>query len=420
MVFITMTVAQLLSQCALSLQTTNAKCAYTCDGSIIAIPVGGIPPYTYLWNHGETTQSITALCASSDWWGYSVTVTDSLGCIATDTAIITEPQPIYLVQTSAFSCITNTGTASGIASGGIPPYTYMWSPSSQSTQIATGLNVGGYTVTVTDSNLCSVSSNVTVAAISAVPKVNHLNYCAGASLSFTDQSVGNPVQWNWSFGNGYTSSLKDPYYNYPNPGTFQVTLIVTNSLGCQDTNQLSMTINPNPIPNFSVQNIVEAGNPTCFTDLSTISSGSIASWSWNFGDLGSTTNTSNLENPCHVYISEGIYDISLIVISDSACLSELIWSSGVTVVGIENISKNKSIDIYPNPFSSQTILQTNNFLHNATLTIDNSLGQTVKQIKNISGQRVILFRDNLPNGLYFLRLTEDNKIFINKLVIVDN
>jgi len=73
---------------------------------------------------------------------------------------------------------------------------------------------------------------------------------------------------------------------------------------------------------------------------------------------------------------------------------------------------------FPNPFSAQTTLQTDNLLHNATLTIYNSFGQTVKQIKNISGPTVTLFRDNLPSGLYFIRLTQDNKIITtDKLVI---
>lgn len=76
---------------------------------------------------------------------------------------------------------------------------------------------------------------------------------------------------------------------------------------------------------------------------------------------------------------------------------------------------------YPNPFSTQTTLQTATPLQNASLTICNSAGQIVKQIKNISGQTVVFFRDNLPSGLYFLRLTENNKVFsVDKLVIVDN
>jgi alpha-tubulin suppressor-like RCC1 family protein len=88
--------------------------------------------------------------------------------------------------------------------------------------------------------------------------------------------------------------------------------------------------------------------------------------------------------------------------------------------GVNEITEQLFISVYPNPFSSSTTLQSKNPLHNATLTIYNSLGQTVKQIKKISGQTVTLSRDNLPSVLYFIRLTQDNKTFVTeKLVITD-
>jgi hypothetical protein len=92
-----------------------------------------------------------------------------------------------------------------------------------------------------------------------------------------------------------------------------------------------------------------------------------------------------------------------------------------TEIGIiENTSKNQYF-IFPNPFSSQTTLYTNNLLiKNATLIVYNSLGQIVKQIRNICGQTITLHRDNLPSGLYFIRLIQDNKIITtHKLVITD-
>ena len=79
-----------------------------------------------------------------------------------------------------------------------------------------------------------------------------------------------------------------------------------------------------------------------------------------------------------------------------------------------------NITIYPNPFSTQTTIRPGKLLKNATLTVNNCLGQTVKQIKNISGQTVTLHRDNLPSGLYFVWLTEENRtIAAGKLVITD-
>jgi hypothetical protein len=88
----------------------------------------------------------------------------------------------------------------------------------------------------------------------------------------------------------------------------------------------------------------------------------------------------------------------------------------------DDLKNNNSITLkcYPNPFSIKTILKTNIYLKDATLVIYNSLGLQVKQIKNIKGQSVTLSRDNLPIGLYFIWLTEENKsIAVDKLVITN-
>ena len=98
----------------------------------------------------------------------------------------------------------------------------------------------------------------------------------------------------------------------------------------------------------------------------------------------------------------------------------LINISGTT--GINNYEQNINprISIFPNPFSTQTTLQTNMIFKNATLTVYNSYGQIVKQIEYISGQTVSLHRDNLPMGLYFIHLTQENKtITTDKLIITD-
>lgn len=79
-----------------------------------------------------------------------------------------------------------------------------------------------------------------------------------------------------------------------------------------------------------------------------------------------------------------------------------------------------SFKVFPNPFSTQTTLQTDILLHNATFTVYNCFGQTVREITNISGNTATFFRDNLPSGLYFIRLTQDNKqIETKKLIITD-
>jgi hypothetical protein len=92
-----------------------------------------------------------------------------------------------------------------------------------------------------------------------------------------------------------------------------------------------------------------------------------------------------------------------------------------TVSGITVLEQKQFLPFFPNPFISQTVLQTDQPFHNATLTVNNCFGQTVKQIKHISGQMVTLHRDQLPCGLYFIWLTQGNKLIASdKLVITDN
>jgi hypothetical protein len=72
--------------------STDASCYTNCDGSISAITSGGISPYNYIWNSGQTSQTATALCAGF----YNVTITDANNCSIINSSIINEPNPILI------------------------------------------------------------------------------------------------------------------------------------------------------------------------------------------------------------------------------------------------------------------------------------------------------------------------------------
>jgi Secretion system C-terminal sorting domain len=94
--------------------------------------------------------------------------------------------------------------------------------------------------------------------------------------------------------------------------------------------------------------------------------------------------------------------------------------SGQTRLGIIENTTNNIFSIFPNPFISSTTIKTIGNLKNATLTVYNAYGQTVKQINNISGHTIPLYRGNLSSGLYFIRLIEEDKIIaVEKLIITD-
>jgi hypothetical protein len=87
--------------------------------------------------------------------------------------------------------------------------------------------------------------------------------------------------------------------------------------------------------------------------------------------------------------------------------------------GIQSSSDPSAFYVSPNPFSSQTIINTNRPLHDGTLTVYNAFGQVVKQMNNLEGQTITFQRDNLPEGVYFIRLEDDDIISVNKIVIAD-
>jgi len=83
-------------------------------------------------------------------------------------------------------------------------------------------------------------------------------------------------------------------------------------------------------------------------------------------------------------------------------------------------SQNFDVNIYPNPFSSNTTIEINKNFKNGSFVLFNSFGQKVKQVENISESSININRGNLPSGMYFIRLTIDNKTITEKLIISDD
>lgn len=144
--------------------STNVSCYNSCNGTATINSTGGNPPYSYLWSNGQTTQSITGLCAGT----YSVLVSDANGSTSAATINITQPNALsVIVNSTPALCGNNNGTANIMVSGGTPSYTYSWN-NGHSTHTVTGLAGGHYSVTVTDANGCTLIQSVLVASTPAV------------------------------------------------------------------------------------------------------------------------------------------------------------------------------------------------------------------------------------------------------------
>jgi len=145
-------------QPTVSLYNVNIPCS---NANTILTPTlsGGIGPYTYTWSNGYTGSSVTVGQGN-----YCVGISDSLGCPASACANVIAPSPLTLIMSSTIVSVNggSDGTATGTPGGGTPPYSYSWSPGGQTTQTATGLSFGIYTVTVTDANGCIIYASVVV------------------------------------------------------------------------------------------------------------------------------------------------------------------------------------------------------------------------------------------------------------------
>jgi len=181
-------------------------------------------------------------------------------------------------------------------------------------------NDGSFTVSLTVSNVSGsntkVKSNYIVVSSISAP----VAYFVGSPTSgnspltvqFTDQSTGSPANWSWTFGDGGTSTAQNPSHIYSGAGVYTVDLTVWNFSGTGEITKANyITVSGGP-PSAPVANFV--GSPTSgnapltvqFTDQST---GGPTSWSWTFGDGG----TSTAQNPSHQYTAGGNFTVSLTV-----------------------------------------------------------------------------------------------------------
>lgn len=146
---------------------------------------------------------------------------------------------------------------------------------------------------------------------------NIVSGCSPIHVQFTDQSTGNPTSWQWNLGNGTISTLQNPSTTYITPGTYTVTLTVSNGSGTNTktiTNYIQVVASPQV--NFtSVDSVTCPPKAVQFTNLSVPGAGGTTTYLWDFGDGGTSTQV----NPTHTYVANGVYNVSLSVTNSSGC-----------------------------------------------------------------------------------------------------
>ena len=238
----TITITQPALALSINIQTSNISCFGLNNGKIIVNTSGGTPVYTYTWNPNvSSVDSATNLSPAQ----YNITVTDSKACTVASSVVISQPnQPLTLVDSSKnLSCFqSNDGMAMVTATGGTFPYGYVWTPNVGVSNIASALQVGNYSVVVSDNNGCTNSSSfvITQPALLTASEVHTNVLCNGnstATATVTAQggTLGYAYSWNPNVSTTNTAT---------NIAANNYTVLVTDTNLCTATVSINITQPP--------------------------------------------------------------------------------------------------------------------------------------------------------------------------------
>lgn len=160
----------------------------------------------------------------------------------------------------------------------------------------------------------AVHAQMPVANFSA----SKISGCAPLSVTFRDESGGDPKYWDWDLGNGQLAKVKNPSTTYSQPGTYSVTLVVRNQNGVDAITKTEyITVYSSPVISTLSADLTTACLPATiqFTGNASTEVGTISDWLWDFGDGSSSTQ----QNPNHTYTETGFYSVSLTVTSSNGC-----------------------------------------------------------------------------------------------------
>jgi len=296
-----------------SLSGIDVTCFGGSTGAVDMTFSGGTSPYTFSWSNTATTEDITGLTAGV----YLVTVTDSCGAVLIDSIVIDEPLPLLdSIASNNISCFgANDGTASVIASGGTPPYTYLWS-TGPSTQGITGLAPATYRVTITDNCVIAIIDSVVIsepALLATSITGTNVNCNGGGDGTSTVIAGGGTAPYNYNWNNGQITSTAIALF----PGSYGVNVFDDNA--CLASNNIVIT-EPAPLAISVTGTDANCnGGSTGSADL-TVSDGT-PPYTYQWNDLGAST-TEDIAGLIAGTYSVSVTDSCGTVLSDSIIVNE--------------------------------------------------------------------------------------------------
>ena len=155
---------------------------------------------------------------------------------------------------------------------------------------------------------------------SPVPDFTFISNCEGDPVQFFDQSAdtfsASINGWEWNFGGGNVSYDTNAIYSFDTTGIYTVSLMVTDTLGCNPSISKQVLVYDKPKVDFGYPDILCINFPVKFFDSSFVTYDSIVNWNWEFG-IG---NTDTLQNPFYTFPNSGFFPVTLIATSNRGCV----------------------------------------------------------------------------------------------------
>jgi PKD repeat protein len=286
-------------------------------------------PASWAWSFGDggtsTTENPSHTFTTTGTFTVTLTATNSAGSNTISKAAYIVVSPAAATPVANFAATKTAGTTpfavQFIDTSTNSPTSWAWSfgdgyTSLQQNPLHTYSSVGTFTVTLTASNSAGSSTftqsgyiTTTLAPPIASFTSNVTSGTVPLYVQFNDTSLNSPGSWNWLFGDGNSSNVQNPVYEYTSPGNFTVVLTATNTAGFNSsaiTQDINVSAVTTPVVSFmsdTTSGIVPL--TVRFTDTST---NHPTSWQWNFGDGVIST----AQDPVHVYTRAGNFTVILV------------------------------------------------------------------------------------------------------------
>ncbi len=330
----------------------NISCAGAANGSVVASAEGGVPTYQFNWSGPGGFTSNDSFIQSLEAGTYDLLVTDAIGCTATRSVTLTEPQPLVANLTvsdagSGFQvgCSGNDGSIDLTLNGGVQPYSIGWigpDGSASTNEDLQDLIAGTYELEVMDANGCVVEETVVLSGPSAIGFITTAtnNDCSGLPIGAIDLTLTAgeaPFNVTWVGPNGFTAIGED--IAQLENGTYTAT--ITDGLGCTVNNSTTI-IGPEALTAGAYLSFFGQYNLQCVGDSSGTFELNPQGGTAPFTITVNGPNGYNASGNDHVHLVAGDYQVNIVDALGCAMDTAIVLTEPTSV-----LDAALSVSVYP-------------------------------------------------------------------------